>query len=63
MSDRARETNLIRQTFPLLGLLLVPHHVVHLAKEIETDVHTSDTEQYSITPSVQRPIVFAVDVR
>lgn len=56
------KTNLISQALPLFGLLLVPHHVVHLAKEIEADVHTSDTDQYSITSSVKRSIIFSVNV-
>ena len=60
--DQNTKTNLISEAVPFRSLGLVPSHIVQLSEEVETDVHTGNTEQYSITPSVQRPIVFSVDV-
>jgi len=55
-------TNLISEALPFRCLRLVPSHIVQLSEEVKTDVHTGNTEQYSITPSVQWPVVFSVDV-
>lgn len=62
ISTAKKTTHLVSQAFPLGCLGFVPPHVVNLSKEVEADVHTGDTDQNSITSSIQRSIVFTVDI-
>lgn len=55
-------THLIGEATPLLIPLLVPHDIVQLAEQVETDVHAGNADENSVAPPIQWCIILTVDV-